>query len=325
MNYIITKSCNKGCPYCFARESRAEDPKSVMTLENFKKYMHKYNDNNIKLLGGEPTQHPDFLNFLNLIFEEKKKAVIISNFLFKENILDGILEYLDKMDINFLVNGTDLDINNRMSIWGNNYKKIYYKLYSRNMEDRISVGITIDDSKDLSYYINYLNFLIKNTPKIERLRISLNFPGSIENKNPYNVINNKALGEKMLTLVQICLDNYISPVLDCVLYPCLFENKEEIKILNKFMEKLSFNCNGSPTDIFPDGSVEHCYPLVHSVGEKADNTYTSVGELQDSLKIRYNILKSTVEVPKECQECEHYNLGICSGPSLCFFKFNEFE
>lgn len=323
MNYIITKSCNKGCPYCFAHESRTEDPKSMMSIENFRKYIHKYNDPHIKLLGGEPTQHPDFLEFLKVINEEKREAVVISNFLFKEEILDGILDALNYMNIGFLVNGTNLDINNRMNVWGNNYKKIYQKLYSMNLEEKLSVGITIDDSKDLSYYINYLNFLIKNTPKIERLRISLNFPGSVENKSPYNIINNKALGEKMLILVQICLDNYIIPSLDCVTFPCLFNNKEEIKILRKFMDKVSYECKSSPTDIFPDGSVEYCYPLIHSVSESSDNDYSSPKELHDSLGIKYTILKSTVELPKECQECEHYKYGICSGPSLCFYNFKK--
>lgn len=324
MNYIITKSCNKNCSYCFASHSREEDRTSVMTLENFKEYIEKYKDKNIKLLGGEPTAHPEFLEFLKVACEKGKKSIIlISNFLFGEKILIGILDLLNYYNISFLANGTDLEVNNRMNIWKENYKQIYQKLYSLDREEHLATGITIDDSKDLSYYVKYFNFLKENTLKLERLRISLNCPGSEKDKNPYNVINNKKLGEKVLALVQLCLDNYITPSLDCVLYPCLFNNKEELKVLKKFMDKTSFICHGSPTDIFPDGSVEHCYPLIHKVSMPSNNDCFTEKELVNSLNIKYDILKSTVELPEECIKCVYHMNGKCEGPSLCFFNLKD--
>ena len=69
-------------------------------------------------------------------------------------------------------------------MWSKNYNEIYSELYKKDMEEEISIGLTIYN-KDLDYYINYLNFLIKNTIAIERLRISLSFPGNKEDKNNF--------------------------------------------------------------------------------------------------------------------------------------------
>jgi len=95
MNYIITQQCNKHCSYCFANSSR-EDNKH-MDFEFYKKVIDE-SKSNIKLLGGEPTEHPDFFKFLEygLI---KNHVTIVSNFLFKDNIkflYDGCIRCIGK-------------------------------------------------------------------------------------------------------------------------------------------------------------------------------------------------------------------------------------
>ena len=83
MNFIITKRCNKGCPYCFAHQSRVEDPKGEMTLDQFNKLIDDYQCEHIKLLGGEPTCHPQFKDILESVLQKGKSVTLISNFLFK--------------------------------------------------------------------------------------------------------------------------------------------------------------------------------------------------------------------------------------------------
>ena len=81
MNYIITNNCNKGCPYCFAHENRVNDPNSFMSLEQFEKLINK-SKSQVKLLGGEPTQHPQFKELIQLLVDKKRPFTLISNFLF---------------------------------------------------------------------------------------------------------------------------------------------------------------------------------------------------------------------------------------------------
>lgn len=323
MNYIITKKCNKGCPYCFAMNSRNDDPTSFISVEEFKKLLDKDNDkgNMIKLLGGEPTQHPYFRDIVNSLIEKGKGMSLISNFLFREEVLDIILDAMDRTKVSFLVNSTNLDEKNRIGLWSKNYTTVFNKLYSRNLEEVISAGITIEEEKGAAYYYEYLTWLLKSVPKIERLRVSINFPGQIEDKDPYRIINNKNLGEIFLTIIQFCLDNYILPSLDCVIYPCIFNNKEELKVAQKFMQKYETVCSGSPSDLFPDRTISHCYPLKESIKVNYDKYRTSEEAVGD-LTTRYKVIEGMIPPPEECLKCLYFKMNACKGPSLCFYDLS---
>lgn len=328
MNFIITKRCNKGCPYCFAHQSRVEDPKGEMTLDQFNKLIDDYQCEHIKLLGGEPTCHPQFKDILESVLQKGKSVTLISNFLFGEDIKDFLVNKLIQgYDIHFLVNSTDLDINNRIKVWNDNYSSIYNTLYSIDKEESISCGITIYEKNSAEYYIQYLNFLYSNTPNIERLRISLNFPGDEINKDVYSVINNKSLGNIILCIFEWCLEHYIVPSPDCILFPCLFNNKEEFKFIKKYSNKeLRFKCgyNGAPADLFSDGTVSFCYPLKDIINLDIKN-YKSSKEIYNALQTEYQIAKSRVCLPEDCKKCEFKKCGMCEGPCLAFYHLKDLD
>lgn len=325
MNYIITQVCNKGCPYCFAHQSRLENI-SQMSLDQFNSLIDREASNGIKLLGGEPTQHPQFLEFLDCIHSHHKEITLISNFLFNETIREGIIERIQKgYIISFLINSTDLDVRDRMKTFKDNYTPIYSLLYALDREASMSCGITLDPSKDANYDVNYLDFLRSSIPNIERLRISLDFPGDYKNKNENSIVGDLTTGNRILSVVNWCLNNLISPSIDCILFPCLFKNKEELKFLKKFCDKVSFSCgakSGAPADIFPDETVSYCYPLKEAIKIKFAN-YNSSQEASEALKVGYRILKSKVTLPKECETCRFRLTGDCEGPCLGFYDLSK--
>ena len=327
MNYIITQACSKGCPYCFAHQSRLEKIEQ-MGLEQFDKLVLKEKSQGIKLLGGEPTQHPQFLEFLDCIHSHHKEITLISNFLFNEKIRDGIIERIKKgYNISFLINSTDLDVKDRINIFKDNYSSIYSLLYAVDREENMSCGITLNPAKNVNYDVNYLDFLKSSIPNIERLRISLDFPGDYKNKDENSIIEDLTTGNRILGIVNWCLKNLISPSIDCILFPCLFENKEELKFLKKFCSKVSFSCggrNGAPTDIFPDETVSYCYPLKEALKLNYKN-YNSSEEASEALKVSYRILKSKITLPKKCKDCKFRLCGECEGPCLGFYDLKDIE
>lgn len=327
MNFIITKKCDKNCPYCFAHQARVEDPTSYMTLDQFSRLVDQCHINHVKLLGGEPTQHPNFPEILSILEGKNKSITLISNFLFKEPILRAILDCLRRgTNLGFLVNSTDLDQRNRLDIFKHNYKTLYNFLYPRNLEEKLNCGITIYEGNNLDYYINYLELLKTNLPKIERLRISINFPGNDEDKGPEKIINRTDLGEIMLGVITWCLNNFITPSIDCCYFPCLFKNKEELKIVQKFTEKSRCRCGheGAPADIFPDETVSFCYPLKNKIALNFQD-YHSDREVNKALVTEYQIVKSLVEVPEACKTCQFFECGMCEGPCLGFYDLNSIE
>ena len=90
-NAILTRSCNKKCSYCFADTSSHDE----MSLETFVSILDKQENNEIKLLGGEPTQHSKFKDILNICEERNTHVTLISNFLFSQEIREFIIKYIN--------------------------------------------------------------------------------------------------------------------------------------------------------------------------------------------------------------------------------------
>lgn len=325
MNFIITVDCNKNCPYCFAAFSRNRTPKDQreMSYGNFLRLLDKLpEDYHIKLLGGEPTLHPDFGKMVDELVRRKKGFTIVSNFLFDDNITDIIIKALGHTKITFLINSTNLDVDNRIDVFAKNYTTIYQYLYKYDQEEIISCGYTLENDKDWKYYVEYTDFLLKHIKKIERLRLSLPFPGDQSKKEDFYFINNKKLGEKFLIMVRKSIDIGAQPSIDCVIYPCMFDNKEELKYIKKFTDKFQTKCSkGSPADIFPDLTLSFCYPLKESIKINT-NKHNGLMTAIDELTLRYKILKTRAVLPEACVDCAFRKSEICDGPCLGFFELS---
>ena len=75
MNIMLNQVCNLACPYCFANEfvGRSEkslkSDKSQITEENFRialDFAIKSRETRLGLIGGEPTLHPKFEEFVTM-------------------------------------------------------------------------------------------------------------------------------------------------------------------------------------------------------------------------------------------------------------------
>lgn len=323
MNIAITSKCNKGCNYCFAKESMDSFNKqdnNIMELDTFESILQKHNSDHLKLLGGEPTLHPQFEELLNLCLRYNKKVTLISNFLFNEKKKNIIRKYYGNVINSFLINSTDLDVGSRLEKFKSNYNDIYTMLYNIDEEHRMSCGLTIDESKDLGYYVNYINYLKENLLNIERMRISLNFPGSKDKKEDFYFLSNKNLGSLYVMLSKHLVDSNILPSCDCIIYPCMFENKEHFKYVKKFVDKTKTKCLSSPFDVFLDKSISYCYPLKDTIRLNFDN-YRKTSQISEDLNTRYTSIRSLQKqnIPDICKKCAFYD-NDCHGPCMGFYN-----
>jgi len=320
VNYILTYECAKGCEYCFAKKARDEmagSPDINMSEEDYINIIDKSNIEYIKMLGGEPTSHPKFNRFLDIAYEKKKRVTLITNMLFGDDVLNHIVYHINEgHTITFLINTTDIDKKDRKERWSKNYKTIFQELYKFDLEESISCGITLEEDKDIDYYDKYLDFIIENIHKIEKLRIALPFQGG-ENKDPLKIIQNKDWGNKLIFVINKCVSLGILPTIDEILYPCIFENKEHAKYVRKFSQNGDkYKCNGAPFDIFPDKKVSYCYPLKDKVVIDM-NDFINYGEAKEAMMTQYKIQyeEAKHKIPTVCKECVFFG-NMCDGPCL---------
>ena len=84
----ITESCNAKCPNCFNRTNRSDNSMDIDVFEKICIYFQNNGITNIKIMGGEPTIHPDFRQITKIAQRHFKTVSIFTN-----AINDGILNF----------------------------------------------------------------------------------------------------------------------------------------------------------------------------------------------------------------------------------------
>jgi organic radical activating enzyme len=297
-----------------------------MSFEYFTSLLDKFQDLNIvKLLGGEPTNHPEFKKFVTELIRRKIDYILFTNLLFPDDITEFMAEAVKAPQTRLLINSTDIDVKDRIKVWSSNYNRIYESAYAVNREENLTCGITFDEEKDYKYYINYIDFLLQHIHKIEYVRLSLTFPEKLDDKNQFYAINNKALGEKMLIVSRKIIDLNAKPNIDCTIYPCMFENKEEWKFLRKFSDSpISTRCMNNHHQVLNTGEMFYCYPLRGSLDDDIIG-YETNAQILKEMKRRYDVLFSMVEKPEVCKACAFFKAEECPGPCLGFYDLSKIE
>lgn len=84
----ITENCNAKCPNCFNSKIRNDRHMDIVRFEELCKFLSNNNCTQIKIMGGEPTIHPQFSDFMKL-----SQTYFETVSLFTNAISDKIYEY----------------------------------------------------------------------------------------------------------------------------------------------------------------------------------------------------------------------------------------
>ena len=327
MNLAINGTCAKGCSFCFTKEdARLKNTLGEMDIQMVDKIIDHYrlNDPNeeITILGGEPTQHSNFIGILNHIFSRGFKVNLVSNFLFGKTTREYIIENIKNIRWVF-PNAAELNEKNRMVLFKKNYLEIY-KAYANTWafdnNPRLYLALTMSsDWKSRNFY-EYVKWLYHELDgKINALRLGLDLTGTY-------LINNKEMGVEMTKILKFGLYNEIKITSDCQVPPCLWEGKTKRSVLENSLNFATFKipeydtiCGFMPLDIFPDGSSIHCYPLEDKV--KIKNVLELSGEngilgLREEFDKLYIDNHKNYSIPQGCLDCVFYKTecnGICGG------------
>lgn len=315
MNLIITTACNKHCSFCFATDHN--QIVKEMSLSDFSELVVRATQEKIlfKLLGGEPTMHRNFIEFINKAVSLNAKFSIISNIMYQDPQIHQAIQ-------DAIVNGSCESVLANMSeLQGHAYYNFFHANYisllalERNASGFALRGsLTLNRHKTVQEEVDYVSWLL-DTYTIMRLRVSLDFQGSCGEDTYF--INNKLYGEKILAISDMCLKYRVPIDWDCKIYPCMFESPEYLHFrVEPFVNRLNYICDDAmPFDVFPDMTYCHCYPANYFQGQNL-LSYPSLRHAIREMSFRKKIVKYNENPPEVCQKCDYFLDKRCD--SLCF-------
>ncbi len=302
-NISITSACNRSCVYCFARMGSSK-PRHISSerFEAALAFLQRSGLSRVRLLGGEPTLHPQFNLFLDAIEARGLTLLLFSNGRMPEKVLERLMGFpQDRLTILLNVHGDD-DFQSgkrRNSILG----------VLRRLGANIILGCNLHSP---GVNPDFMLPLIREFGLIPEIRLGLAHPRIGAANRFLHPRHYRSVGARIGALAVKMQARGVRLELDCGFTPCMFD-ATELRLLKGLGAVPGKRCNPLP-DLLPDGRLVPCYPLadVIHVDWRDDDDCTSVQDLMIKQLERYR----RIGVFSDCGECPLRRENRCNGGCL---------
>jgi len=304
-NLVISTVCNRDCPYCFTRDHRNNPAvSSFLEVNSFVKrldFLDRSQIDQARLLGGEPTLHPQFAELVKLARERGKKLTVFSNGLMPETAL-SCLENLPATECTVMINvGEPSDVGETV------HRRQLATI--RRLGERVLLGFNIYRT---NLRLDFLLPLISQTGCKPAIRLGIAHP-CLSGTNQYvHPSQYRVIGERIARFAPVAADAGVILDFDCGFARCMF-SKEEMERLAKAGANLGWRCNPI-LDIDLQDQVIHCYPLASFLSLPLTES-TDASALRSVFETHTRPYRAA-GIFKECSVCPFKKTGECTGGCL---------
>lgn len=293
---IITEDCNASCPHCFNANLRVG---KHMPMDIFYRALSCVDAPAIKIMGGEPTLHPDFFKIVDACHRAAPVLRMFTNGL-KKQILDlTSWEPNDTVAYNFFVANTKLT--NQNYLWDRNINRTFHVVVN-----------TQTDFKMLYTKLRNLAELLQKQPEPVRQRSGI----ALSLDTQENIFNHKEKLQGILHALvrRLRLWGFRHILRDHPIPPCFWTRPDTRKYLDRHMANNRIAGCLSPkcaSWIGIDGTIRHCNQFPVYCGELKENATPA---MLDELYLKGRDAKlALIRQDKECAKCPHLEqcLGGC--------------
>jgi radical SAM protein with 4Fe4S-binding SPASM domain len=302
-NLSITSACNRNCIYCFAKaafngQASHESHMSLSTFQQSLDFLDRSGINQVRLLGGEPTLHPEFSFMIDQIMDKGFDLLIFSNGLMPDSALRR-LEGMPVERVTILIN---------VAVPSESEAEEHKKQLSvfRRLGSRVLLGLNIFKP---SIHLDFMLDLINEFKLSPTIRLGLAHPClSVENKFLHPRYY-PTIGRKIISFAERARKFGVNIEFDCGFIPCMFP-ADRFEALGEKASDIGLRCNPI-FDILPDGSVASCYPLSSLYRE-------ALPDRRDAVWLKKKFEKKlapyrNIGVYHECSICKLWKRGDCNG------------
>lgn len=312
-NILLTSLCNRACPYCFAETEMSAASSRFLSWENLiyiADFLESSGNRQVSLLGGEPTIHPRFVDFVLYLLRRNFEVSVFTNGMLSPARLAQFKSFLTDVPserINFVCN-----LNDPVQTPASDKE-------TRRVHDFLTVMGPWTTAGFNIYRTDFtLDFLFENINRygLKRyLRLGLTQP--IPGKQNAFIAPSEIRGViQRLYAYRARFDAHrVKPGLDCGFPICQFSD-EELGWLHRTGGHAQFGC-GPAFDISPDMSVYYCFPL-SNYRRKSLFDFDSVEQVHAYFRATRDPIKSEIAgIFEECDGCRYQEDGTCAGGGLC--------
>ena len=313
-NILLTSLCNRSCPYCFAEtEMTAATASRFLTWENLiyiVDFLEASNHRSVSLLGGEPTIHPNFVDFVLYLLERNFTVTVFTNGMLSAARLAQVKTYLADVSVDrlhFVCNLND-PVQTPAS-----------EKETRRVHDFLSVtgpwtapGFNIYRT---DFSLEFLFDAINRFGLKRSLRLGLTQPIPGKQNAFIRPSEIRAVVQRLYSFRDRFDLLRVKPGLDCGFPICQFTD-EELGWLHRTGGHALFGC-GPAFDISPDMSVYYCFPL-SNYRRKSLFDFDSVEQIDAHFRATRDPIKAeSAGLFAACDGCRHQEDGLCAGGGLC--------
>lgn len=325
MNLLITTVCNRRCEYCFAAEYVERDATDLkvdqrfITIEQFVKAVDFFaasNERRVSMLGGEPTLHPRFVDFVRYILRRGMDVQVFTNGMMPKRACAELASKIVADHVSFTVNLNPPDSRTAREdeLVGN---------FLDTLGGACTPGVNINKAgMDLGYLID----AIETNGMNRHVRIGISHPTRNQENNNLSLSDYRAVLSEVAAFTRQSAHKEISVGLDCGFPLCLFSDEElGLIVRNSPVGKQLFDCK-PVIDIGVDGTAWACFPL-QSLGAVPIERFTNGRELSRFFQamVEQSNPDQPVGIFAECGDCIHLKRNLCRGGCRSFSVYSNHQ
>ena len=250
-NISLTRQCTRGCDYCFAMHERHRSAPLHMSHDVYERalrFLERSKIADARLLGGEPTEHPEFSEYVSLAIDRGFKVTIFTGGIVGESALRCMRD-IPVGSIIVVLNAAVPDSDTEDLVTAQ-------QGLCRTLGEKVEIGITLDSrGRQPDFVLDW----IQRYGLRRRARLGL--------AHPILGASNRSLRLQSLPILRGVLEGFVRHAetlgieigLDCGFTPCMFST-EFMQERPAFSKSIGPRCN-SIIDILPEGDVIACYAL----------------------------------------------------------------
>ena len=306
-NLLLTEKCTRTCPYCFAKEYLRESKENILSWENLiyiADLFESSHEKQLSLLGGEPTLHPDFIDFVLYLHQRNFNVNVFTNGILSNKRWEEAKKYLLKIpveNLSFVCNYNHPDSStekesqqiNRFLETFSKYISLSFNLYRQDF--------------DFTFLVDAIHTY--GLKRHIRLGLAQPIPGE---KNECLSLNEiRGIGGKFRNQLALLEANRVSIGFDCGMPLCVFSEEDLGRLFKLNRGRMKFYCEAA-IDIGPDMQVWACFPL-SNYERKSLYDFDSVAEVKKHFAQQHNDLrKKRSGIFEECETCVHFTEKLCA-------------